>query len=100
MPEVKTETENWAAVLAGDEMTTIPESDRTLIIAEKTYLWLEDKAASERKKIKNPLLKQLRTPKSVAQKILAVPLVATCGTYLDDGMPWEKALLVPKKNEK
>jgi len=51
---------------------TIPESDRTLIIAEKTYLWLEDKAASERKKIKNPLLKQLRTPKSVAQKILAV----------------------------
>jgi len=63
-------------VLEGDELTAIPEADRTLIIAEKTYLWLEDKAASERKKIKNPLLKRLRTPKSVAQKILAVAVEA------------------------
>lgn len=44
-------------------------------------------------------------PKTPAYMITAShegmdPMVATCGVYLADGMPWEKALLVPKKNEK
>ena len=53
-------------------MTTIPESDRTLIIPEKVYLALEDIAFGKRKKESVPLIKAMITPKSVAQKILAV----------------------------
>jgi hypothetical protein len=50
----------------------IPQEERRITIPENTYLGLEDYAANERKKTKNPLLKEMITPKSLAQKILAM----------------------------
>ena len=54
------------------EKGTIPVEDRRLVIPESVYLVLEDMAAAERKKNNNPVIKEMITPKSVAQKILAV----------------------------
>ncbi len=58
------------------EKGTIPVEDRRLIIPELVYLRLEDIAANERKKNDNPVIKAMITPKSVAQKILAVAVEA------------------------
>ena len=54
------------------EKSTIPVEDRRIVIPDKVYLRLEDIAANERKKNDNPVIKAMITPKSVAQKILAV----------------------------
>ncbi len=56
--------------------STIPESDRTLIIPERVYFALEDMAADERKKVKGKgvienLKRSMITPKSLAQQMLA-----------------------------
>jgi uncharacterized membrane protein len=56
-------------------MSTIPEEDRTIVVSEKTYLKLEDMAAEKRKKA-DEIIKPLITPKSLAQKILAVAVEA------------------------
>jgi hypothetical protein len=48
----------------------IPESDRTIIIPEHIYLILEEMAAEERKREKNPVLKSLKTPLALAQRML------------------------------
>jgi hypothetical protein len=53
------------------EKGTIPVEDRRLIISESTYLGLEDIAAEKRKKA-DDIIKPMITPKSVAQKILAL----------------------------
>jgi hypothetical protein len=53
----------------------IPEEDRTIVVSEKTYLKLEDMAAEKRKKA-DEIIKPLITPKSLAQKILAVAVEA------------------------
>jgi hypothetical protein len=53
------------------EKGTIPVEVRRLVISEKTYLGLEDMAAEKRKKA-DDIIKPLITPKSLAQKILAV----------------------------
>ena len=53
-------------------MTEIPESDRTLVLSSKLYLALEDWASEERKKTKEPLIKELITPLSLAQKLISV----------------------------
>mgnify|MGYP001263638389 CR=1 FL=1 len=53
------------------EKGTIPVEDRRLIIPESVYLKLEDMAAEKRKKA-DEIIKPLITPKSLAQKILAV----------------------------
>jgi uncharacterized membrane protein len=57
------------------EKLTIPLEDRQLIISESTYLGLEDMAAEKRKKA-DEIIKPLITPKSVAQKILALAVEA------------------------
>jgi hypothetical protein len=57
------------------EKLTIPLEDRQLIISESTYLGLEDMAAEKRKKA-NEIQKPLITPKSLAQKILALAVEA------------------------
>lgn len=54
------------------EKSIIPVEDRRIVIPEIVYLGLEELAASERKKVDNPVIKAMITPKSVAQKILAV----------------------------
>ena len=54
------------------EKSVIPVEDRRIVIPDKVYLALEDIAANERKKNNNPVIKAMITPKSVAQKILAV----------------------------
>ena len=54
------------------EKSIIPVEERRIIIPEKVYLALEELAANERKKNSNPVIKAMITPKSVAQKILAV----------------------------
>jgi hypothetical protein len=53
------------------EKGIIPVEDRRLIIPESVYLKLEDMAAEKRKKA-DDIIKPLITPKSLAQKILAV----------------------------
>jgi hypothetical protein len=53
------------------EKSVIPVEDRRLVIPEKVYLGLEDMAAKRRKKA-DDIIKPLITPKSVAQKILAL----------------------------
>jgi hypothetical protein len=53
------------------EKGIIPVEDRRLIIPESVYLKLEDMAAEKRKKA-DEIIKPLITPKSLAQKILAV----------------------------
>ena len=53
------------------EKSVIPVEDRRIVIPDKIYLALEDLAADERKKVKNPLLKAMITPKSLAQSMLA-----------------------------
>jgi hypothetical protein len=63
-------------VLEGESgMTSIPAEDRCLIIPEVIYLKLEDMAAEKRKKA-DEIIKPLITPKSLAQKILAVAVEA------------------------
>ena len=57
------------------EKGTIPVEVRRLVISEKTYLGLEDMAAEKRKKA-DEIIKPLITPKSLAQKILAVAVEA------------------------
>jgi hypothetical protein len=57
------------------EKGTIPVEDRRLIIPESVYLKLEDMAAEKRKKA-DEIIKPLITPKSLAQKILAVAVEA------------------------
>ena len=57
------------------EKGTIPVEVRRLVISEKTYLGLEDMAAEKRKKA-DDIIKPLITPKSLAQKILAVAVEA------------------------
>ena len=54
------------------EKAIIPVEDRRIVIPEVVYLRLEDMAANERKKTSNPLVKEMITPKSLAQKILAL----------------------------
>jgi len=56
-------------------MQLIPLEDRQLIIPESIYLGLEDIAAEKRKKA-DELIKPLITPKSVAQKLLALAVEA------------------------
>lgn len=56
-------------------MTSIPAENRCLIIPEVIYLKLEDMAAEKRKKA-DEIIKPLITPKSLAQKILAVAVEA------------------------
>jgi hypothetical protein len=53
------------------EKGIIPVEDRRLIIPESVYLKLEDMAAEKRKKA-DEIIKPLITPKSLAQKIIAV----------------------------
>lgn len=53
-------------------MEKIPVEDRRIVIPEGVYLLLEDMAANERKKTVNPVIKEMITPKSLAQKILSV----------------------------
>jgi uncharacterized membrane protein len=50
----------------------IPQEERRITIPEGVYLALEDMAANERKKTDNEVIKALITPKSLAQKILAM----------------------------
>jgi hypothetical protein len=57
------------------EKGTIPVEDRRLIIPESVYLALEDMAAEKRKKA-DEIIKPLITPKSVAQKLLALAVEA------------------------
>jgi uncharacterized membrane protein len=57
------------------EKGTIPVEDRRLIIPESVYLALEDMAAEKRKNA-DEIIKPLITPKSVAQKILALAVEA------------------------
>jgi hypothetical protein len=57
------------------EKGTIPVEDRRLIIPESVYLALEDMAAEKRKKAEE-YVKPLITPKSLAQKILALAVEA------------------------
>lgn len=49
----------------------IPQEERRITIPEKVYLALEEIAANERKKTTNPLIKEMITPKSLAQNLLA-----------------------------
>ena len=48
----------------------IPDSDRTPILPERVYLRLEDMAADERKKEKNPLVRDMKTRRALAQRVL------------------------------
>lgn len=57
------------------EKGTILVEDRRLVIPEGVYLALEDMAA-ERRKTVDEIIKPLITPKSVAQKILALAVAA------------------------
>ena len=49
----------------------IPQDERRITLPEDVYLGLEEMAAAERKKVSNPLIKELITPKSLAQKLIA-----------------------------
>jgi len=76
VPKSEIETKDCSTLLAGEnEMICIPLEDRQLIISESTYLGLEDMAAEKRKKA-DEIIKPLITPKSVAQKILALAVEA------------------------
>jgi hypothetical protein len=61
------------------EKSVIPVEDRRIVIPDKVYLGLEEFAASERKKTKNPVIQEMITPKSLAQKILAMAVQKRSG---------------------
>jgi len=67
----------------------IPQEERRITIPENVYLVLEDIAADERKKVKNPLLKAMITPKSLAQSMLAAAVRKGAGGnhYASNGAP-------------
>ena len=59
------------AIMVSMEKSIIPVEDRRIVIPENVYLALEDMAAEKRKKA-DDFVKPMITPKSLAQKILAV----------------------------
>ena len=78
----------WDYITVGLTSSHIPErevgillTDRRIVIPEMVYLRLEEIAANERKKVDNPLVKEMITPLSVAQKILAVATNEKRGHY-------------------
>jgi hypothetical protein len=65
----------WWTNMQSIEKVTIPVELRRLVISESTYLGLEDIAA-EKRKTADEIIKPLITPKSIAQKLLALAVEA------------------------